>query len=143
MKRNDELAKELYAMYESGMTLREIGQKTKRSNQAVHKMFVRRGWPLRKRPSNPKRYFNGKKYSEKPSGYWIRTDRSRGAMHRDIWEYYNGPIPEGFQIHHINGIRGDNDINNLEMVEAAEHSRRHMKTRMYTHVCPNCGACLV
>lgn len=38
------------------------------------------------------------------------------AVHRMIWESVHGPIPAGLQINHINGIKTDNRIANLELV---------------------------
>lgn len=37
------------------------------------------------------------------------------SVHRIIWEMFNGPIPEGLEIDHINGIRDDNQIENLRL----------------------------
>ncbi len=35
--------------------------------------------------------------------------------HRVIWEMFNGKIPEGKVIDHINGIKDDNRIENLRL----------------------------
>lgn len=35
--------------------------------------------------------------------------------HRVIWEHFNGQIPEGFVIDHINGVKDDNRIENLRV----------------------------
>lgn len=35
--------------------------------------------------------------------------------HRIIWEMHNGPIPEGFVIDHIDGIRNNNRLYNLRV----------------------------
>lgn len=45
--------------------------------------------------------------------------------HRALWESERGPIPSGHQIHHINGERQDNRIENLVCVTATEHKRIH------------------
>jgi hypothetical protein len=38
-------------------------------------------------------------------------------------------IPEGFQIHHKNGVRDDNRLGNLEIVELREHTIHHLRER--------------
>ena len=43
-------------------------------------------------------------------------------IHRIVWEKYYGPIPKGFIIHHKNGIKKDNRIENLDMISYSEHS---------------------
>lgn len=51
-------------------------------------------------------------------------------MHRDVWTYYNGKIPKGYHIHHIDENTANNDISNLEMLEGREHLSNHMQERM-------------
>ena len=46
-------------------------------------------------------------------------------FHRFIWECSNGDIPEGFDIHHINGDKMNNSINNLELMERYSHNHLH------------------
>ena len=61
-----------------------------------------------------------------PSGY--RSVCAQGTAcyaHRVVWEMHNGQIADNMEIHHINGNRDDNRIENLEMVT---HQRNlHLK----------------
>src|SRR5690349_6679065 len=44
-------------------------------------------------------------------------------MHRAVWEACVGPIPPGLYINHINGIKTDNRLENLEVVTPSENLR--------------------
>jgi hypothetical protein len=46
-------------------------------------------------------------------------------LHNIIWEREYGTIPKGYQVHHKNGIKSDNRIENLELLSALEHKRLH------------------
>ena len=41
--------------------------------------------------------------------------------HRLVYEVFVGPIPEGMQINHKNGVKNDNRVQNLEVVTASEN----------------------
>lgn len=45
------------------------------------------------------------------------------SVHRLIWTIANGPIPDGLQINHKNGIKDDNRLDNLELVTPSENIR--------------------
>lgn len=51
----------------------------------------------------------------------VRYKSKHSYRHRVIWEMYNGPIPSGMMIDHINGIPGDDRIENLQLVTASEN----------------------
>jgi hypothetical protein len=62
----------------------------------------------------------------KRSPYFKRRELKNGKrttryLHRDIWEKYNGPIPDGFVIHHRDGNPLNNTLENLECVPEYEH----------------------
>ena len=46
-------------------------------------------------------------------------------LHRYNWEKTNGSIPKGFQLHHKDGIKGNWDIDNLEMLTQSDHLKIH------------------
>lgn len=41
--------------------------------------------------------------------------------HNIIWSMFNGDIPDGFYVDHINGVRSDNRIENLRLVTKSQN----------------------
>ena len=66
--------------------------------------------------------FNNKKYRWDGKYY-----QGEIRLHRAIWEYYNGKIPKGHHIHHIDKDRTNNEISNLEIKEIRLHLSEHSK----------------
>lgn len=72
-------------------------------------------------------YFDGKKFVlDEDKGYF---KCGTVYMHRYVWEYHNGPIPEGYEIHHKDLNRANNKIENLECLECCEHKKLHANNR--------------
>ena len=46
----------------------------------------------------------------------------RYYVHRLVWEAFNGQIPENMQVNHINEIKTDNRLKNLNLMTAKENS---------------------
>lgn len=42
-------------------------------------------------------------------------------VHRLVWETYNGEIPTGYEIDHINSVKSDNRLVNLRLVTRIEN----------------------
>lgn len=42
-------------------------------------------------------------------------------VHRLVWIAFNGPIPEGLQVNHINEIKTDNSLSNLNLMTRKEN----------------------
>jgi hypothetical protein len=74
----------------------------------------------------PCQEFNGKKYYQYEGRYFTSHNLK---MHREVWKFYNGEIPKGHHIHHIDGDVTNNDISNLQLMEASEHLRMEGKKR--------------
>lgn len=55
----------------------------------------------------------------------FRVDNKRKAEHRMVWEAANGPIPPRHVIHHRNGNKLDNRLENLELMTREQHRRHH------------------
>ena len=47
--------------------------------------------------------------------------------HKQIYEKYYGPIPEGYEIHHIDGNTLNNNLENLKAVTLQEHYAIHFQ----------------
>lgn len=68
--------------------------------------------------------YNGRRYTQKSNGYYYNCS-TRKHLHQAIWIDNNGPIPEGYEIHHIDMDKENNDISNLACIPIAEHHRIH------------------
>lgn len=72
-------------------------------------------------------YFNGLKFTRPNNKCYFRNNATQERLHRYVWKYYNGDIPEGYEIHHKDFDKGNNDISNLEMLTVAEHRALHAR----------------
>ena len=74
-------------------------------------------------------------WTKKPDGYIVLCGASIGPPkyrkyeHRYVWEMNWGPIPKDHEIHHIDGNRENNNIDNLECLHKSEHHSRDREVR--------------
>jgi len=52
-------------------------------------------------------------------GKWVTV-----KAHRVVWQWHHGPIPAGMQIDHINTVRDDNRITNLQLLTQGDNLRK-------------------
>ena len=69
------------------------------------------------------KFFNGKRFT-RFGKYWRS---SRRFLHRAVWELHRGPIPEGYHVHHKDGDRENNGLDNLELKRGRQHLSDHHK----------------
>ncbi|MBQ4495646.1 MAG: HNH endonuclease [Selenomonadaceae bacterium] len=80
--------------------------------------------------------FNGVTYLKCKDGHY-----SKGAfIHRVVFAYYYGEIPEGYHVHHLDDNKTNNAIVNLQCLTKQEHRRLHNKQPLQKQcVCKTCG----
>lgn len=71
----------------------------------------------------PCKYYDGKKFTLRNTGYYSMTTGDRMLMHRYMWEKEVGPIPDGYDIHHKNEDKTDNRIENFECLPKSLHTK--------------------
>lgn len=74
--------------------------------------------------------YNGYSFrKDKKIGYYLSSKKignSRKRLHRYIWETENNAqIPKGYDIHHKDGNKSNNDVSNLMLVNNREHTKIH------------------
>ena len=54
----------------------------------------------------------------------VNGKRKRTSIHRLIWEAFNGPIPDGLTIDHIDNDKTNNRLDNLQLLTNAENNSK-------------------
>lgn len=75
------------------------------------------------------------------SGYKMCYDRKSGQKgqkgyqdHRFVWECHNGLIAEGKVIDHINNVKDDNRLDNLQLLTQKESTKKYCKNVNHLHL---------
>lgn len=72
-----------------------------------------------------------------------RVDGRMRLAHDWVWEQHHGPIAIGYQVHHRDDDKQNNDIDNLQLVTPTEHKRLHsgceLRGAVWWKPCRLCG----
>lgn len=70
--------------------------------------------------------FEGMRYiRDERTGYYLNSVHSI-RLHRAVWIAEHGEIPNGWQVHHVDGDKSHNGIENLALLPRKEHLSLHM-----------------
>ena len=82
--------------------------------------------------------------NKRKSGYLFHMVRKHGQngqkgyyVHRFVYECFNGIIPDGKVIDHVNNIKDDNRLCNIQLMTQQENCKKSAKRRDYTFVSKN------
>lgn len=125
MPKKKSIYDEAYTDYLQGLSLEQIGKLIGVSRQCVFKAFKKRGFVLRGPNFQPVQFYDGKKFTLRPTGYYSLSNNKRTLMHRYVWEKEVGIIPPGYDIHHIDENKANNELKNLECLPKSEHTRKY------------------
>ena len=85
-----------------------------------------------------------RKGNKKNNGYLMCMVRKHGQsgfkhyqVHQFIWECFNGVIPKGKEIDHINNIKEDNCLCNLQLLTHQDNCKKAVKDRNHTFYANN------
>ena len=63
-------------------------------------------------------------------GYmYIWNEGKLKRYHRYLWEQIYGKISKGYDLHHVDGDKLNNNLQNLELLSKSEHTKRHWQEK--------------
>lgn len=73
------------------------------------------------------KYFSYDKSGYKRIGIRLpgKKNRKDFQYHQVVWVWFNGLVPEGFEIDHINNQRLDNRLENLQLLKPEDNCRKN------------------
>lgn len=76
-------------------------------------------------------FFDGIKFrKDMKTGYYlagkITYNGNRERLHVYVWRYFNGPVPDGYHVHHKDEDKDNNDIENLTCIRGKTHMKYHL-----------------
>lgn len=79
------------------------------------------------------RIYFGRKFYKNCGGYWVCCRSRQPWAHRWVWINYYGKIPNNMDIHHKDGNKDNNEIENLELLTRSEHQKKHWMQGDHDH----------
>lgn len=138
----------LHEMYKSGKTIQELADLLKIDSRNVSKWFKKYNLYIRTKSENASGdknsgYKGGKSYDK--NGYVeLHINGGKIFEHRYVVEQFlERKLTNDEVVHHINGIKDDNRIENLEVLSHSEHMKKHslkgVKWARNYKCCKKCG----
>lgn len=119
----------MYKMYLSGLSLEKIGKHFGITRQSVYSRFKNNDLKLRPKKTKPFILVDNLKFTINRDGYYECTTIDRLMLHNYNWEKEKGKIPKGYELHHIDLNKLNNDVSNLQLVTPKEHTEIHAKLK--------------
>lgn len=124
LKKSD--TNEIIKLYEDGFSCENIANMFSMSRQAVWERLKRNKVQLRTKKILPFIIYDNIKFTPSGHGYYRATIRTKHiSLHRYKYEKEIGKIPEGYDIHHIDGNKQNNDLSNLECLSKSDHTKKY------------------
>lgn len=115
----------MYSLYKKGCSLADVASVYGISRQSVYERFKRKNLKMRPLKRKPFIIVDNLKYTINRDGYYECTTKDRLMLHNYIWEKFNGKIPKGYEVHHIDLNKINNNIDNLMLLTPSEHTKLH------------------
>lgn len=116
--------KEAKELYLQGFSCQQVGIMLGASRQAIWELLKNHKVDLRKKKVLPFIMYDNLKFTISKNGYYRATVRHKHiSLHRYKYEKEVGKIPDGYDIHHKDFNKINNNIDNLECLPKSEHTR--------------------
>lgn len=96
------------------------------TRQAVWERLKTNGIELRTKKVLPYVIYDDIKFTPSGNGYYRATHRyEHTSLHRYKYQKEVKPIPDDWDVHHIDGNKLNNKIENLQALPKSEHTKLH------------------
>lgn len=117
-RRNNDRVAAMYALYETGVSLKKVATVYGVTRQAAYDVFRTRKYPLRTKPLKDLTVVDGHRFSRAIDGYLRGTIAGRRVdLHRYVYEKKFGKVPDGCVLYHSDGDKLNNALSNLRVVK--------------------------